>query len=209
MNAQSLDALLALNPTTDAPTLLKLASVPIYTPRTELITVTTLCNYAVWGFQKTCAFQAALTAVAAGADPNAAALARTLISIVSGPGFLATDPQVAALAQTIVALGQGTVSDQDATIALNTVSYPAGFPLPVLADCQAAIDRAAADAPFVVLQGLVDADFSAAQNAFNFAKVAFNSAVDANKTRTQEVTTIQTAGGVCPADLKTLDATGN
>ena len=96
-----------------------------YVPRTERVTITTLCNADVWGFSKAAAFREALEAVKGVGGTNGAGAA-TLLVILSGPGFSTADPQVAGLAQSFVALSGGVISLDDAKRALGVPQYPAG-----------------------------------------------------------------------------------
>jgi hypothetical protein len=68
------------------------------------------------------------------------ASARTLLSMLRSSGFAASDPQAPSMAPAFVALGNGTVTDDDAAKALySSITYPAeGTAPPALEDIQAA-----------------------------------------------------------------------
>jgi hypothetical protein len=108
-------------------------SVPILTPRTG-ITLKTLTAIDVLGVSKTATLKKALegaveTANAPGADvptQTAGAEVALVLSMLAGPGFDATDPQAQTLAPMFVALSGGAITDADAAIVLNTISYRCG-----------------------------------------------------------------------------------
>jgi hypothetical protein len=114
-------------------------SVPTKTPRADRITITALAAGNVWGFEKTAAFENAMQAAADAGNANA----RTLLSMLRGAGLSPSDPQAAALAPAFVAMGNGSITDDDVSMALySSISYPAGdaFP-PTMEDIQAARAR--------------------------------------------------------------------
>lgn len=106
------------SPATDA-ALAATLSTPIVTPRPGFITFATLCAVDVWGFAKA---TAALAALSASTDPQA----KAVVSLLNGSGFNPNDPQASALAAGIVALTAGAITADDATLALNTKTFPAG-----------------------------------------------------------------------------------
>jgi hypothetical protein len=121
---------------------LALASVPIKTPRPDPITWTTLNGSNIWGFTKTAAFKATLRAVIGAGGENGAA-ADNLFGMLDGGGLHASDPQAPSMAPAFVAMGNGTVTDDDAAKALySSIAYPAGGNAPpTLEEIQAARAR--------------------------------------------------------------------
>lgn len=98
---------------------------PIYTPRTDPITITSLSSVSIWGFNKTAAFCAALDFVVASGGMYGA-VASNLLRILTSTGFSTSDPQVAAMVPSFVALGGGTITLDDANFAIAIPSYIAG-----------------------------------------------------------------------------------
>jgi hypothetical protein len=132
---------------------LALASVPIKTPRPDPITWTTLNGSNIWGFTKTAAFKATLRAVIGAGGENGAA-ADNLFGMLDGGGLHASDPQAPSMAPAFVAMGNGTVTDDDAAKALySSITYPAGGTAPpALEDIQAARAKLATILPLRTLR---------------------------------------------------------
>ena len=138
---------------------------PVYTPRTGTVTRATLNNAAVWGFAKTAAFTATIKAAN---NPSA----DNVLALLDGTGFDPADPQASGIAAGMVALGGGTIDAADATLALNTVSYPAGSGTVAVADVTAA--RA-----YVAAQAQAAATRATVAQKLNAGTLAVQSAVDA------------------------------
>jgi hypothetical protein len=133
----TLDQFIAANPTiTDPTALLALASVPTYTPRVGRITFTTIG--AVLGLNAI-AIRGSLIALQSSSNPQLAGFAGYAVDVLRGDGFDATDPTSVAISDMFVTAFVCS-TDQARTI-FNTVSYPCGT-IPLLADVQAALDRA-------------------------------------------------------------------
>jgi hypothetical protein len=123
------------------------------------------------------------------------ASARTLLSMLRSSGFAPSDPQAPSMAPAFIALGNGTVTDDDAAKALYSgTTYPAGDAPPTLEDVQAARVEVARRDALAALRAAADAAWEPTNTLHN--------------TRGQKLSAILESGADVPADLAALDAMG-